>query len=137
MENKLFRLRFHHLENLIKGYSDNYRNLEEGLRGKQNRVIVNGVERTRYTEEDAILSRLFYGDISSNPDNAILIVDGIDERCEACSNYVSDKCSIYLLSELRLQDKRSKRIIMEYLKREDIFSGDKVKVYDLIAGFLI
>lgn len=122
-----YKLRPHHLLNLVIGSTDNYSNLEEGL--KKTRLKLTFGEIRPYTDEDALISRRFYHEISSNPENEIQIVDGIDDRCKICSNY-SIGCTVFSEKNLKLEDDRSLKNfpglnIEDNIKVSELFSTYK------------
>ncbi|MBN2368826.1 hypothetical protein JXC34_07420 [Candidatus Woesearchaeota archaeon] len=122
MEQKRYKIRFHHLFNLVNGFKKGYEGLRNGILNEKNNDRVR-----RYTDNDAEISISFYTEISSDPRNTMEIVEGIDDRCIRCSNYDGEKCTAFSEKELFIEDNRV---------RNDFFPnlhiGDLVTVQELL-----
>lgn len=100
-----YGLRAHHIISLINGHDDGYIILEDGVRKCETEV--DGIDRSIFTERDAVISREFYSSIAANPENTVVLVEGIDDKCKLCSNYDGSQCTTHTAEQLRFEDQRT------------------------------
>ncbi len=94
-----YRLRAHHVANLINGFKDDYQKLFDGLQSL--------TKHRQYAPGDAAIAQQFYSTIAANPENIVEVISGLDDRCALCSNYQETHCAVFFEKSLHFEDRRA------------------------------
>lgn len=126
MSEEGYRLRAHHIANLVLGLDNGYSHLENGLRNNQ--FSIGNQKFREYTDKDAERIKNFYINLASKPETLIEIVGGIDDICKSCSNYVGG-CALFSEADLHFEDWRSFMEFFPDLKVGDVLPVSKILAY--------